>query len=744
MRKVLLSLTAILLLLVLVSCPEGVIPTSALDISLSMSEDSEIKLEQFEKLNYTIKEVESGKEITQELSTIEDIVIPVNAAGEYVISVTGVMEDDNYIYTCSGSETITIAENQTAKVVIILKTTKVGKGDTISVSFINKIESSSEYDLAIAKISYVVSAGDKEVAKGELKTSESNSINLSASEVVGDLKYSLTAYNASGDIVGEGNGVLKIEAGVKEYSVSILEKEGEGTIIFDLKKDSRYNFPEIKVGDKIVEIGIGPYGNTGTGSIALKNGVYDIYEDGVIKESVRVVQGKEKTISYDYRKWVDFSFSVDVNQENAKGLNLELDHYNYTVTDSSGFTYKGTHEKNVTGVGFLEDDYDYLFEAVNSDGVVFAEAKGKVFLSEYEGPVKVVMKEKAGDGKLLVNCIKNANADFPVITIDENEYTFEKISATEGKATITLENGIYTVSCGGEEEIIRIAVNQTNILDFDFSSTAIPVVVIDNIPRYDGLDMEIAKLSYRFEKDGEVIENLDATIDELRALMFKKSDKEVWDYEVKAYNKAGAQIGESAGRYLFGYQTESFKIKLEETIGEGSIRIDVIRPLNTVFPIITIEDETISEDCFTSNIYKDGINIYSYTTNKKSGEYVISIGNTVKTVRVVNGIEIVLSADYSTGIDVDIKNEVSASGNYGIASNQDGSNSFYITCDEVKIDDDSNISVKWILNNSELGSTSKTITFNENELKSGTNVLYAYIYEDNKLLDIASKLFTIN
>ena len=62
MRKLLFSLAAILVLLVLVSCPDGMIPTSVLDIALTMSEDSEIKLEQFEKLNYTVKEVESGKE----------------------------------------------------------------------------------------------------------------------------------------------------------------------------------------------------------------------------------------------------------------------------------------------------------------------------------------------------------------------------------------------------------------------------------------------------------------------------------------------------------------------------------------------------------------------------------------------------------------------------------------------------------------------------------------------------------
>lgn len=735
MRKLLFSLAAILVLLVLVSCPDGMIPTSVLDIALTMSEDSEIKLEQFEKLNYTVKEVESGKEITQEFSTIENIKVPVVTTGEYVISVTGVTEDDNYTYTCSGSETVTVTENQATKVEIVLKTTKVVKEATISLSFEDKIEKSDEYDLNIAKISYVVTAAEKEIAKGELKTSESDSISLTISKEISELSYSITAYNASGYIVGEGNGILKIKAGVKEYSVSILEKEGEGTIIFDLKKDSRYNFPEIKVGDKIVKIEIGPYGNTGTGSIALKNGVYDIYEDGVIKESVRVVQGKEKTISYDYRKWVNFDFYIDVNQENAKGLNLELDHYHYIVESlTDGFVYNSTHDKNVTGVGFLEDDYDYLFEAVNSDGVVFAEAKGKVLLSEYEGPVKVVMKEKAGDGKLLVNCIKNRNDDFPVLTVGDKEYRFEESSKTEGSVIITLPNGLYTVVCSGEEQIVRIAVDQTNTIDFDFSNTLMPIEVTDSIPKYDGCDMEIAKVSYYFEKDGEEIKRDNATFDEFKALTFKKTGKDVWNYEVKAYNSAGAQIGEASGRYLFAYQKDSFEIELKEKIGEGRIKIVLKVSNEEEFPSVTIGGNLVSVEEFA----KDG-NVYIYSSNRKSGEFEVLIDDSVNTVRIVNDMETTLSADYSTGIDVDIKNDVSASGNYYIQHND--SNSFKVVLGGESLGE--GLSVKWILNGEELESRESAITFEKNELASGSYVLYAYIYEGDKLLDIASKLFTI-
>ena len=735
MRKLLFSLAAILVLLVLVSCPDGMIPTSVLDIALTMSEDSEIKLEQFEKLNYTVKEVESGKEITQEFSTIENIKVPVVTTGEYVISVTGVTEDDNYTYTCSGSETVTVTENLATKVEIVLKTTKVIKNATISLSFEDKIEKSDEYDLNIAKISYVVTAAEKEIAKGELKTSESDSISLTISKEISELSYSITAYNASGYIVGEGNGILKIKAGVKEYSVSVLEKKGEGTIIFDLKKDSRYNFPEIKVGDKIVKIEIGPYGNTGTGSIALKNGVYDIYEDGVIKESVRVVQGKEKTISYDYRKWVNFDFYIDVNQENAKGLNLELDHYHYIVESlTDGFVYNSTHDKNVTGVGFLEDDYDYLFEAVNSDGVVFAEAKGKVLLSEYEGPVKVVMKEKAGDGKLLVNCIKNRNDDFPVLTVGDKEYRFEESSKTEGSVIITLPNGLYTVVCSGEEQIVRIAVDQTNTIDFDFSNTLMPIEVTDSIPKYDGCDMEIAKVSYYFEKDGEEIKRDNATFDEFKALTFKKTGKDVWNYEVKAYNSAGAQIGEASGRYLFAYQKDSFEIELKEKIGEGRIKIVLKVSNEEEFPSVTIGGNLVSVEEFA----KDG-NVYIYSSNRKSGECEVLIDDSVNTVRIVNDMETTLSADYSTGIDVDIKNDVSASGNYYIQHND--SNSFKVVLGGESLGE--GLSVKWILNGEELESRESAITFEKNELASGSYVLYAYIYEGDKLLDIASKLFTI-
>lgn len=1259
MRKLLFSLAAILVLLVLVSCPDGMIPTSILDIALTMSEDSEIKLEQFEKLNYTVKEVESGKEITQEFSTIENIKVPVVTTGEYVISVTGVTEDDNYTYTCSGSETVTVTENLATKVEIVLKTTKVIKEATISLSFDDEIEKSDEYDLEIAKVAYVVTALDKET-KGE---STSNSISLTITKEVSELKYSLTAYNASGveigygkgtitvengldkysapilekegegtlivsvtkdsdaefppitigdtnytvtalensetegstsinlkngkysvlcgeksidirivngqkkslsfnfatplipvsfvdnivkdseynlkiakidcsfpsldekysvkgvdytdklsvsipkivgevsyeitaynsesKVIGEGSGIVKIEentesislnideksgsstisfnlskraeedfpeikvgdqaveitvaedgkrgsgsitldngtydifmgsvytykdfrvvagvditieydftdtyiyvrfdaeiessseynlavtslsysftseggeevsaeklsypadyiklekkdwnykvdafnsdgdvigeasgtisssdyefpsiitvkekegkgtlvvSAVKDYgkefpkvtiggdeytinlnsdsdtegkvsidlqngnytvicgdnredirivagktkelsfnfenpfvlitfkdeiekseeynldiatidytfpeleseysakgvefkedmtisipklignveynvvaynsekvavgetsgsltidknseklSVAIKEKEGEGTIIFNLTKDEGNVFPVIKVGDKVVEIKISEDNTAGTGSISLKNGVYDIYVGGTVKESVRIIQGVEKTISYDYtRRWVDFKFYVDVDQKNSEGLNLELDHFHYVVTSlTNGFVHNSTEEKNVIGVGFLEDDYEYLFEAVNSDGVAFAEAKGKLLVSEYNGPIDVVMKEKAGDGKLLVNCTKNSDSDFPVLTVADNEYNFEESSKTEGSVTITLPNGLYTVVCGGEEKTVRIAVDQTNTINYDFSFTPMPVEVIDSIPKYDGYDMEIAKVSYYFEKDGEVIKSDDATFDEFKALTFKKTGKDVWNYEVKAYNKVGVQIGEASGRYLFAYQKDSFEIELKEKIGEGTIRIDIIRPLDITFPEITIDGETIYEGYFTSVVYGEGINSYSYTTNKKSGEYVVSIGNSKKTVRVVSGMDVVLSADYSTGIDVDIKNDVSSSENYQIfpfnnTFLKESINTFEVVLNGVSLSED--ISVKWIMNGVELVSKESTITYGDGELESGSYVLYAYIYEGDKLLDIASKLFTV-
>ena len=913
MRKLLFSLAAILVLLVLVSCPDGMIPTSILDIALTMSEDSEIKLEQFEKLNYTVKEVESGKEITQEFSTIENIKVPVVTTGEYVISVTGVTEDDNYTYTCSGSETVTVTENQATKVEIILKTTKDIKNATISLSFEDKIEKSDEYDLNIAKISYVVTAAEKEIAKGELKTSESNSISLTISKEVNELNYTLTAYNATGVEIGYGKGTITVENGVEKYSASVLEKEGEGkltvtitkhkgnefpvvkikekeypidsessetvgsvslsltngiysvvcgeekeevrivagqtkvlnfnfatdyipvsftdniekseeynlnvatidytfpgleseysakgvefkedliisipkvigevkynvvaynnegvvigekvgsliidtnsekssiaieekegegTIVFNLKKDSFDDFPEIKVGDKVVEIKISEDKTSGTGSITLKNGVYDIYEKGTVKESVRIVQGMEKAISYDYsRRWIDFRFYVDVDQENTKGLNLELDHYHYIVKSlTNGFVHNDTEEKKIMGVGFLEDDYEYLFEAVNSDGVAFAEAKGKVLASEYIEPINVVMKEKAGDGYLLVKCVKNSSDDFPVLTVGDKEYRFEESSKTEGSVTITLLNGLYTVVCNGKEQIVRIAVDQTNTINYDFSFTPMPVEVIDSIPKYDGYDMEIAKVSYYFEKDGEVIKSDDATFDEFKALTFKKTGKDVWNYEVKAYNEAGVQIGEASGRYLFAYQKDSFEIELKEKIGEATIQIDIIRPLDIPFPEITINDEKIEEDSFEIYEYREGINKYSYTSDRKSGEYVISIGNTVKTVQVVNGINRVLSADYSTGIDVDIKNEVSASGDYTIRCNND-SYRFEVVIGGESLGE--GISVKWILNGTEQESRESVTTFGVDELESGSYVLYSYIYDGNKLLDIASILFTI-
>lgn len=1254
MRKLLFSLAAILVLLVLVSCPDGMIPTSVLDIALTMSEDSEIKLEQFEKLNYTVKEVESGKEITQEFSTIENIKVPVVTTGEYVISVTGVTEDDNYTYTCSGSETVTVTENQATKVEIILKTTKVVKEATISLSFDNKIEKSDEYDLEIAKVAYVVTALDKET-KGE---STSNSISLTITKEVSELNYTLTAYNASGveigygegkitvengvdkysatilekegegtlivsvtkdsdaefppitigdtnytvtalensetegsasinlkngkysvlcgeksidirivngqkkslsfnfatplipvsfvdnivkdseynlkiakidcsfpsldekysvkgvdytdklsvsipkivgevsyeitaynsesKVIGEGSGIVKIEentesislnideksgsstisfnlskraeedfpeikvgdqvveitvaedgksgsgsiildngtydifmgslytykdfrvvagvdrtieydftdtyiyvrfdadidasseynlavtslsysftseggeevsdeklsypadyiklekkdwnykvdafnsdgdvigeasgsisssdyefpsiitvkekegkgtlvvSAVKDYgkefpkvtigddeytitlnsdsdtegkvsidlqngnytvicgdnsedirivagktkelsfnfenpfvlitfkdeiekseeynldiatidytfpeleseysakgvefkedmtisipklignveynvvaynsekvavgetsgsltidknseklSVAIKEKEGEGTIIFNLTKDEGNVFPVIKVGDKVVEIKISEDNTAGTGSISLKNGVYDIYVDGTVKESVRIIQGVKKTISYDYtRRLIDFKFSVDVDQENAEGLNLELDHISFELTKSDGKIHKGTIRKDVIAA-FSEDNYDYLFEAVNSDGIAFAEAKGKVLVSECDGLIVVVLKEKKGNGNLVVNCTKSSSNDFPVLKVDGIKYTFEESSKTEGSVTITLPNGLYTVVCGGEEKTVRIAVDQTNTINYDFSFTPMPVEVIDSIPKYDGYDMEIAKVSYYFEKDGEVIKSDDATFDEFKALTFKKTGKDVWNYEVKAYNKVGVQIGEASGRYLFAYQKDSFEIELKEKIGEGTIKIVLTVPEEVEFPEVKVEDVSVLKEEFTKED-----NVYTYSVNEESGEYVVSIGNSKKTVRVVSGMDVVLSADYSTGIDVNIKNDIVVSGYYDIEPNPnnwytENQNYFYVTCGGDRLSDESGISVKWIMNGKELESTSTEITFKEGELALGPCVLYAYIYEGDKLLDIASKLFTV-
>ena len=76
--------------------------------------------------------------------------------------------------------------------------------------------------------------------------------------------------------------------------------------------------------------------------------------------------------------------------------------------------------------------------------------------------------------------------------------------------------------------------DQTNTINYDFSFTPMPVEVIDSIPKYDGYDMEIAKVSYYFEKDGEVIKRDDATFEEYKALTFKKKGKDVCNYEDKA------------------------------------------------------------------------------------------------------------------------------------------------------------------------------------------------------------------
>ena len=606
--------------------------------------------------------------------------------------------------------------------------------DYIPVSFTDNIEKSEEYNLDVATIDYTFPGLESEYSAKGVEFKED--LIISIPKVIGEVKYSVVAYNNDGVIIGEKVGSLTIDTNSEKSSIAIEEKEGEGTIVFNLKKDSFDDFPEIKVGDKVVEIKISEDETSGTGSITLKNGVYDIYEKGTVKESVRIVYGMEKTISYDYsRRWINFRFYVDVDQENTKGLNLELDHYHYIVKSlTDGFVHNYTEEKKITGVGFLEDDYEYLFEAVNSDGVAFAEAKGKVLASEYVEPINVVMKEKAGDGYLLVKCVKNSSDDFPVLTVDGKECIFVESSNTEGSVTIPLPNGLYTVVCNGKKQIVRIAVDQTNTIDYDFRYTLMPIEVTDSIPKYDGCDMEVAKVAYTFEKDDEVIKSDNVTFDEFKALTFKKTGKDVWNYEVMVYNSAGAQIGEASGRYLFAYQKDSFEIELKEKIGEGRIKIVLKVSDEEEFPSVTIGGNPVSVEEFA----KDG-NVYIYSSNRKSGECEVVIDDSVNTVRIVNDMETTLSADYSTGIDVDINNNVSASGNYFIQNND--SNGFEVVLGGVSLGE--GLSVKWILNGEELESRESAITFGENELESGSYVLYAYIYEGNKLLDIASKLFTI-
>ena len=74
MKKLLLSFAVIMALLVLVSCPDGMMPSALLDVSIQVEEGSEISLDKFEKLTYTIKDVGGDREVTQVFDTITNIV----------------------------------------------------------------------------------------------------------------------------------------------------------------------------------------------------------------------------------------------------------------------------------------------------------------------------------------------------------------------------------------------------------------------------------------------------------------------------------------------------------------------------------------------------------------------------------------------------------------------------------------------------------------------------------------------
>ena len=202
MKKLLFSFVVILSLLVLVSCPDGNIPDTAASLTLSVvfPDNGKVSIDNFESLKITLKS--ESEELAQEFPAISKISIPVMVPGNYTIIVEGSSKDSEYLYSCSGSRTITLKAGDNINVSIPMITDRKALTEVVSINFVDNIEKSSDYDLKISKLNYSFTGDGIEVVEENVEFSPSLLVTIP--NKAGTVSYKVEAYNKAGKLIGGG------------------------------------------------------------------------------------------------------------------------------------------------------------------------------------------------------------------------------------------------------------------------------------------------------------------------------------------------------------------------------------------------------------------------------------------------------------------------------------------------------------------------------------------------------------
>lgn len=606
MKKLLLSFAVIMALLVLVSCPDGMMPTSILDISLVVEEGSEVSLkDKFKELTYEVIDIEGGRDVKQTFSTIEKITIPVVSIGEYEVIITGEAEDDDFTYQCNGSKTFTVSEGQTTTPVkIILTITKTPKTKSIAVSFVNRIVDSEEYDLTIKTIDYSFKSGEDQISEGGgIAFSPETSCTVSVPTGVQELEYTVIAKNNKEETIGESNGILNLEEGIDSYSITILEKEGNGTLEITAKKDKEAQFPSVSIGEEVYTITALEDSETeGSVSIELKNGNYTVTV-GEESVDVRVVYNQTKTLTFDFSTpLIPVDFVDNIIKDSNYNLTISKIDYSFKALDK---------EYSATGVKFTDDfslsipkvvgEYEYSVSAYNSDNKLIGEASGTLLIEDDTERHSIDIEEKEGKGTLIVSVTKERDAVFLPVTIGETEYPITPVegSVTEGSVSISLDSGSYTVSICGKEVEVRIVYGQERTISYNYATPLLTVTLRDRIVKSEDHDLNIAKIDYSFPDFEEKYSGTGVDYTENLNIHIPKINGS-FEYSVIAYNEEGTIIGEGIGSLTIDDDTKISAILIKEKTGNATIKFELTKNANEKFPTIRVGNDnvtiTVSED----------------------------------------------------------------------------------------------------------------------------------------------------
>ena len=667
MKKLLFSFVVILSLLVLVSCPDGNIPDTAASLTLSVvfPDNGKVSIDNFESLKITLKS--ESEELSQEFPAISKISIPVMVPGNYTIIVEGSSKDSEYLYSCSGSRTITLKAGDNINVSIPMITDRKALTEVVSINFVDNIEKSSDYDLKISKLNYSFTGDGIEVVEENVEFSPSLLVTIP--NKAGTVSYKVEAYNKAGKLIGGGYGTETLIETTQSFKVSILEKEGNGTIKFNLKKSAEKTFPEIKVGDEIVSITESEDGLTGEGSISLKNGKYNIaLGESQLFENVRVIEGVERAIYYDFSQTtISIAFKLDVTEEvEAKDVSLDVNFKN-----AKGETYSDTVSVDGT-ITLPKSDWDYEIKAKTTEGKILGEAKGHISLVNYSDPYEIIIEDGLvednpdGNTSLIVSLVfpdeigldkfktlnisvkqgerefggeASAVADFSISNIPSGEY----LISVEGKSS----DDNYVYSCVGSKTItIKEGKNNTVLINMETSKVtkqlSIAVSFSDKIEKSNDYDLEISKIDYIIS-NGEIGTEKKG-VDYSSTYAFTLSvpaNIGSLDYEVKAYNKDGKQIGYGKGTQTIDKTVKSFIIGINEQNGTAELTFNLKKSAINEFPTVTVDDKVVNITVGEDNTSGSG----KITVN--SGICKISFGETEMSYRVVAGFNKTIDYDFT-------------------------------------------------------------------------------------------------